>query len=82
MVGGEGGRQLHVDLTTCRNGTPPGGKLQLIREGGSAARTSSELRPPDPGGGVRISTAQTKMPVPPVDTHDRGGLMMNMFIFR
>ena len=70
---GEGGRQLHDDLATCRSRTSPGGKRRLIWEGGSAVRNSNELRPPDPGGGVRLTTSRTKTLVPPADTHDRGG---------
>ena len=60
MVGGECGRHLHNDLATCGSGRPPGGKRQLIREGGSAARISNELGPPDCSGGVRLTTARTK----------------------
>ena len=75
MVGREGGRQLHDDLATCHSGTPLGGKQRLIREGGggSATRINNEIRLPDTGGGVRLTTSRTTMCVPPADTHDRGG---------
>ena len=77
MVGGEGGRQLHDDLTTFVSRTSPVGKRRLIREGGSAAPISNELGPPDSGDGARLTTAWTKTPawtVPLADTHDRGGI--------
>ena len=55
---------------------PPGRKRRLIREGGSAAWISNELRPPDYGG-APLTTARTKTSiwtVPPADTHNRGGI--------
>ena len=64
MVGEEGGRHLHDDLATCGSGMPPGGKRQLIREGGQPPR-------------LHLTTAGTKTSVWTVllaDTHDSGGI--------
>ena len=36
MVGGEGGRQIHYDISPSGSGASPGGKQKLIRGGGSA----------------------------------------------
>ena len=47
---------------------------RLIRGGGSAARISNELRPPDPSGGVRFIASQARMYVPPVDASDHGSI--------
>ena len=72
MVDGEGGRQLHDDVATHRSGMPPGGKRRLIWGGGSAAWINNEFRPPDTGGGVRLTASRAKMFVHPVDTYGRG----------
>ena len=45
----------------------------MIREGGLAARISNELRLPDPGGGMQLTTSWTKILVPPADTYGCGG---------
>ena len=58
MVGGVERWSLRDDFTT----TTKGGKRQLIRDGGSATQISNKLRPPDPGGGVLLTTTHTKTP--------------------
>ena len=74
MVGGEGGRQIHDDLATCRSGTHPGWK---------GGQLPGSIMPPTTG--LRcLTTARTKTPawtVPPADTHDHGGILINMFVF-
>ena len=42
----------------------------MIRGEGSTARISNELRPPDPGGGVRLTAPRDRMCAPLVDTYD------------
>ena len=51
MDGGEDGRQLRHELAPNDRGASPGGKRNLIRGGGSAARISNGTRPQDPGAG-------------------------------
>ena len=44
MVGGEGGRQLHDNLTACRSGTPLGGSTrQSDRQPAEAVKVSAVL---------------------------------------
>ena len=73
MIDGEGGRQLHGDITMHRSGTPSDGKRQLIRGEGSITRISNRLCPQDPGGGVRLTWLGSDGCVLPVDMDSRGG---------
>ena len=45
MEGREGRERICYDLSSCDGGVPPGGKRQLIRGGGSAARFSNGTGP-------------------------------------
>ena len=78
------GRGLYDDIATCRSEAPPGRKRATDTGGGgggSAARISNELRTPDTGGGVRLTTSRTKSLGPRRILMITGELMKNMFVF-
>ena len=73
MVGGKGGLSVFDDFATGGRRTSPAGKRQLIRGGGSAARISNKLLPPDPGGGGLSTIARMRTPewtLPPTGPRD------------